>query len=1286
MSDRLPNAYPAFPNNFPQGFPSQQAQHRPPQQQQQPLGTQPALAGIRKPEDPRVWQQVQQRQQQQQQQQLQQQHSGGEQIHGNVMNVSQQQQQQILQLLRSQVAQGLITREQAQERLAMMQASVASSFQEQSITQQVQSGFPAGGLTGSPAQQQMATLAHRPQASTNNSINPLQRVIQAQDPLRAHQLNMLLAQGQQQQNGSSFASRVGQNLHPPGMGLPQGQGSLQQNFIQPSPSAPPVNPQSSSAPSASQAPPLGGQQRHGLPNNIADASLPQLTTFHNQLIRVVMEGEKSLSAASSSGGEGDAQRQAFRNKLDNQKQILLRIRELINAKSGRQSGDSVQPAVNGASWIGAGQRPTGLYPVAERPPQHNSPALHQAPVNQVPPQRSIPTPQQNFVPSATSQSNLTQMSPHVSANGLPFNGALTQMANALSQQSQQIAHPFPQQLIQLSKLSPLPEDRFKHLFAQFANVTGIRLSERDFIIENRQVSPWALHRAVLARNGFDSVTANDEWPVIGAALGFPPFSGGDGTQPARCGPVVAHQLQQLYSDSLRHFDHAYLNSVLSRIRSLGQVPSQPPQQQVQPYQPTEADYQSLLANIPSDSPIVSPQAMSILPRFSHTSGAELEAHHVPQHVIKFVEQHREHLQRTAQDQNGFRAGLTSTKNPQLDNRAQLNQASTIQGIARPPQQLLPNHQQLQQLQRQVAQGQGKPNTLQPTQLFNNGVGALVRPPTAQSMNASSVSSMGTQIVSASSNGGAQGQGGAMSAPMNPGSIISVNSGSILTQSAGAMQIRQPTQEELIYAKKWVEEQKRAAFSHKFDGVAGYPTVPDSDIKEYNRNLERLDLVLTSIERYISFAFAVLKKEDVVRRMFTMMASTKFQLEEIKKPNPCYVLELHTIRGMIQEADNMDKGLKVVLGIKPQPPSMMAPGPPQPSQQPPPMGTPTPFTQPAPPAAPLASATGHRPPPAAATTTTFQPGHRKKPSQVQVSGGAVSTPTPPPLPSASTPTPQGATPGITAASPQTPKSPKGKAPPKPKSQNRRKVSTKATSIEAPTPSSNAASTPTSSGSIDTKGGVKRAREDDVDGATPGVISAPSPKRVKTDWEGSPNEEVRKREEQAANVETDEQALAFFETVTKFIDENPESAEAASHALDEILRACPPAPDIGDATLASSFSFSELPPTTPPHPLGNDFGEFFDFSAFDDTPTPDLVAGSSTNPSPESASDQDHPHTGHAGSSPQIPNVKAEDACEDLLRPSAWKEISGGDVMFHQASGWKWEGSMETTDQAWAISTS
>ena len=82
MSDWLPNPYSNFRNNFPQGLPPQQSQHRPPQQLMA-LGTQPTLTGIRNSKDTRVWQQMQQ-------QRLQQQHSGGESIH---VTTPQQQQQ-----------------------------------------------------------------------------------------------------------------------------------------------------------------------------------------------------------------------------------------------------------------------------------------------------------------------------------------------------------------------------------------------------------------------------------------------------------------------------------------------------------------------------------------------------------------------------------------------------------------------------------------------------------------------------------------------------------------------------------------------------------------------------------------------------------------------------------------------------------------------------------------------------------------------------------------------------------------------------------------------------------------------------------------------------------------------------------------------------------------------------------------------------------------------------------------------------------------------------------------
>ncbi len=144
------------------------------------------------------------------------------------------------------------------------------------------------------------------------------------------------------------------------------------------------------------------------------------------------------------------------------------------------SGDPAQQAVNGAPWLGAGQPATGLYSAPGRPPQH--PAL-----------------------PAAAQPNFPQMSPHVFSNGLPFNGALAQIPRAPPHPLPQAPHPPPQQTIQCSQLPPLPEAGFKALFAHFANTTGLRINDWDFVIDGRPISPWALHRAVFARNGFDSV-------------------------------------------------------------------------------------------------------------------------------------------------------------------------------------------------------------------------------------------------------------------------------------------------------------------------------------------------------------------------------------------------------------------------------------------------------------------------------------------------------------------------------------------------------------------------------------------------------------------------------------------------------------------------------------------------------------------------------------------------------------------------------------------------------------
>ena len=184
----------------------------------------------------------------------------------------------------------------------------------------------------------------------------------------------------------------------------------------------------------------------------------------------------------------------------------------------------------------------------------------------------------------------------------------------------------------------------------------------------------------------------------------------------------------------------------------------------------------------------------------------------PSYIVSFVKQHRVDLQCAAKSQKEFQVGLTSTKNSPLDHRGQINQAPAFQCGVSP--QLMPNHTQLNLSRQALAQQQGKPNTLEPTQL-NNGVGLLARPSTGQSMGASSMSSMGTQIPGAGSNGGAQSQSGTMSAPMSA-PLTQVGMNRVATNSipsAGAVPIRRPTAEEVMSAKRWVEEQKRIAFNH-----------------------------------------------------------------------------------------------------------------------------------------------------------------------------------------------------------------------------------------------------------------------------------------------------------------------------------------------------------------------------------------------------------------------------------------------------------------------------------------
>jgi hypothetical protein len=169
-------------------------------------------------------------------------------------------------------------------------------------------------------------------------------------------------------------------------------------------------------------------------------------------------------------------------------------------------------------------------------------------------------------------------------------------------------------------------------------------------------------------------------------------------------------LQQLYQDTLRHFDQANSCGMIAQLKNSQapaqvQVPPQPLQSPAQPlaHQRTEADYQALLANTTTspESSVMIFEAINILPRFWDASGAELEAHRVPQHVIAFVEQNREHLKWLAQFPR-VQGGFAPTESPQLGRQTLPHKVSSLQ-IAIDPSLLSheSRHYQEQQQQRRA---------------------------------------------------------------------------------------------------------------------------------------------------------------------------------------------------------------------------------------------------------------------------------------------------------------------------------------------------------------------------------------------------------------------------------------------------------------------------------------------------------------------------------------------------------------------------------------------------------
>jgi hypothetical protein len=238
-------------------------------------------------------------------------------------------------------------------------------------------------------------------------------------------------------------------------------------------------------------------------------------------------------------------------------------------------------------------------------------------------------------------------------------------------------------------------------------------------------------------------------------------------------------------------------------------------------------------------------------------------------------------------------------------------------------------------------------------------------------------------------------------------------------------------------------------------------------------------------------------------------------------------------------------------------------------------------------------------------------------------------------------------------------------------------------------------------------LKRQRdEEEPIFSTPAISNAPSPKKAKTEWEGERSDALVKKEQQIENIKTEEDASAFLEQMTELIrlaagNDGQESLTSdISETLDIILKGC--GQDTSDPGAIASLGMGDVVgrASSPSDVMATvdefQFKDFLDFTscAADDDyskpTTPDLVASSSTNLSPESASDPAdaaaHTAVGISSDAAKFANLKTEDSYDsDLSRLGAWREIDGGESAYYQSDKWSWEGPMSVLDQPWAFAS-
>ncbi|KAH7884601.1 hypothetical protein F5I97DRAFT_1475989 [Phlebopus sp. FC_14] len=798
----------------------------------------------------------------------------------------------------------------------------------------------------------------------------------------------------------------------------------------------------------------------------------------------------------------------------------------------------------------------------------------------------------------------------------------------------------PNQMRPSPSIKPLDKQRFETTYTHFCKSQLMEPSMQVPIAENRTVDLHELHVQVLREGGAMSVTYRDLWPVIGGRMGFVQFPGIPGSESDP--PRSGPGIAQQLQLTYAKYHQQFENAYFQAEKSRNAAGLK--------------TMNAMASSSGAKAPALSSNPSETQPNANapRANAQALNNAHLMLLAARYV-----HLSVADMRAQGVNENLMNMVDRHRGDIIRWSQTPQAQLIAK-------RYAEQAQEQQNLANAQGQISTIHDQ--MSTGV-----PPVVQR----SQQQMGPNTTQMSA-GEQQPMGGQFQPGVPPNTSKPAN------------------EQQVINA---IENLKNT-FAQRLANMP-WQIVPDEQRAEFNELLEQVSKMASDMNNNLALYYTVLKDDDALRKSIAIVLTVAKQRHLLSTSQPQYIIAYPALRIMQMQLQRINDDFNTKwrqlrtaqAGVRA--PHLAAP--PVPLPIPPPVQN----AHQQPTAAPMQvslNATPAPPPPPPQPQLTKKPSQPIPPSPSALPASTnTASPTPPPVASISTPAPSTSTPQTQTTASPTPRSPKVKAPARPKPPPR----TRKSSMTTKGPISDAAPP--------TVAGVKRPPEDDVShlsAAGPsetGSSNAPSPKKVKTEWEGETSEALLKKRQEVENIKTDEEAAAFFDRVKELLAMTPSTdndinSDIAS-TLDQMLAGVPqePADAASTAAALSAHGTGDTgpPPTAlSPHqgPLNDALLEFFDFSSYTNlededsdskAPTPELVPSSDTNLSPASGSEGEVPG---GASSPD--KTKVEDPVDhlDLLRLGSLREIDGGESAYYQTENWKWEGAMTTLDQPWAIFTS